>query len=138
MSVHVVRAGRSRRTSIPRDDALLVAAPVAGSVIWLVPTDGYLLVGYVAAFFLFYSLGAHVDDRRVVAATIVFGLAVGLAATARQGEGIGEYAGAILAVLAPPGVGLLVRRQRERAHRLEELAVFLERERDQRARAAVA
>ena len=33
-----------------------VEAAIAGSVIWLVPTDGYVYLGYVAAFVLVYSL----------------------------------------------------------------------------------
>ena len=115
-----------------------VAAAVAGSLVYLVPTDGFVLVGYVAAFFLYYSVGAYVDDGRVVAAMVAFGLAVSLAATAMREQAIGEYLSAVLAVLAPTGVGLLVRRQRQYAHKLEELAAYLERERDHLARQAVA
>jgi signal transduction histidine kinase len=115
-----------------------VAATVAATLVWLVPTDGYVLVGYVAAFFLYYSVGAHVADLRVVAAVATFGLAVSVVATALAGAAVGEYAGAILAVVAPTGVGVLVRGQRRRARELEEIAGHLERERDQRARIAVA
>lgn len=114
-----------------------VAAAVAGSLVWLVPTDGYVLVGYLAAFFLYYSVGAFVGDRRVAAAVTAFGVAVSLAGTALSTGGIGEYVGAILAVVAPVGVGILVRDHRERASRLEELAVYLEQERDRQAHAAV-
>ena len=50
-------AGRWRRTHP-------VAATVAGSLAWLIPTDGYLFLGYVVAFLLYYSLAAYVGDRR--------------------------------------------------------------------------
>ena len=115
-----------------------VAAAVAGSLVWLVPTDGYVLVGYIAAFFLYYSVAAYVDDRRIVAAVVAFGITVSVIATAEQGQGVGEYAGSILAIAAPAGVGLFVRRQRQWAQQLEELSAYLERERDREAHQAVA
>jgi signal transduction histidine kinase len=115
-----------------------VAAAVAGSLPWLIPTDGFLLVGYVAVFFLYYSLGAYVEDLRVVGATVVFALALALGGTWSQHLAIGEYAGAALALVAPPAVGRLVRHQRLRARELERVAAQLELERDHRARIAVA
>ena len=115
-----------------------VAAAVAGSLVWLVPTDGYVLVGYIAAFFLYYSVAAYVGDRRIVAAVVAFGITVSVIATAEQSLGVGEYAGSILAIVAPAGVGLFVRRQRQWAKQLEELAAYLERERDREAHQAVA
>src|SRR5699024_4234891 len=90
-----------------------VAAALAGCAPWLVPTDGFILVGYVAAFFLFYAVTAYTADLHLAAATVIVGLAVGVAGTAIQHLGIGDYAGAVLAVVAPAGVGLLVRRERE-------------------------
>jgi signal transduction histidine kinase len=79
-----------------------------------------------------------VDDLRVVGATVVFGLALALGGTWSQHLGIGEYAGAALALVAPPAVGRLVRRHRLRARELERVAAQLERERDHQARIAVA
>src|SRR3954467_7300026 len=36
------------------------AAALVGTLVWLIPTPGgYLLLGYVVAVLLFYSLGAH-------------------------------------------------------------------------------
>src|SRR4051812_33605726 len=32
-------------------------AALAGSAIWIVPTEGYLYLGYVAAFVLFFAVG---------------------------------------------------------------------------------
>src|SRR4051794_2016167 len=62
------------------------AAAVAGTLIWLVPTDGYVYLGYVAAFVLFYSLAAHVADARRVALITALGVAVTVAATAMRSE----------------------------------------------------
>lgn len=70
------------------------------------PTDGYLMLGYVAAFFLYYSVGAHVPRPPVVALVAVTGVLLAVTAAAQRGEGIGEYSGGITAVLAPVAVGL--------------------------------
>src|SRR5262245_43063757 len=48
-----------------------VPATLAGSVVWLVPTDGYLYLGYVAALLLYFSLATEVRDVRVVGAVAV-------------------------------------------------------------------
>jgi len=114
-----------------------VAATVVGSIPFFIPADGFLVFGYVAVFFLYYSLTAHARDRAAVGAVVAFGCAGTVAGGLEQGVGAGEWAGGFLAVLAPAGVGLLVRAQRARAERLEELAVHLESERERRERAAV-
>lgn len=113
-------------------------AALAGALPWMVPAHGYLLLGYVASAILFYSLTATVGDRLVVTAVVVLAIACSVVAGVQQAVGIGEYVAGVVAVLAPAGVGLLVRAQRERTRRLEEITVLLERERDQRERAAVA
>jgi signal transduction histidine kinase len=115
-----------------------VLAALAGSAVWLIPTDGFLIVGYVAVFFLYYSVGAYVGDRRVVAAVAAAGIALTAAANLDRSLGIGEYLSGVLAVVAPVLVGVFVRRQRAQARRLEELTWHLERERERGARAAVA
>jgi signal transduction histidine kinase len=95
-----------------------VAAPLVGTVLWVYPTDGYLVVGYVAVLLLFYSLAVEVDDIRIVAAVPTFTLAVSVSTMIRTGEGIGEWLGSFLAVLAPVAVGRVVRRDRERTERV--------------------
>lgn len=120
------------RRSHPVPAALVGAAP------WLIPSDGFILVGYVAAFCLFYAVTAYTADLHVASATVLVGVVLGVVGTAIQHQHVGEYAGAIVAVVAPAGVGLLVRRQREHHRRLEELNLLLERERDDRARSAIA
>jgi signal transduction histidine kinase len=115
-----------------------VAATLAGTAVWLIPTDGFILVGYIAAFLLYYGLTAYQDDLHVAAAVVIIGAAIGIATAAIQHLGIGEYLTGVLIVVAPAGVGLLARRQQEHRRRLEELNLLLERERDERTRAAIA
>jgi signal transduction histidine kinase len=115
-----------------------VAAALAGSLVWLVPTHGYLYLGYVAGLLLYFSLATEVDDARTVAATAAAGCALGALAVWTHHDVVGELFGSVLVVLAPVAAGRLVRRQREQHRRLEELTLHLERERERGARVAVA
>jgi signal transduction histidine kinase len=107
-----------------------VAAALAGTAVWLIPTDGYVWLGYVSAFVLFYSLAAYTPDGRTVAAVTAFGIAATIAAAVVQEEVLGEYFGAISAVVGPALAGRVVRR-------LRTLTAELEHERERSARAAV-
>ncbi|WP_238008482.1 sensor histidine kinase [Dactylosporangium sp. AC04546] len=115
-----------------------VAAALVGSAVWLVPTDGFVLVGYIAAFLLFSAVTAEVPDPQLAAAIVLIGTVFSIIGTAEQPAHAGDFVGAVVGVLAPAAVGVVVRRQRRRQRRLEELAAHLERERDRRERAAVA
>lgn len=95
-----------------------LAATLVGLIPWAVPTDGYLVVGYVAVILLFYMLAVEVDDLRVVAAATAFALALSVVTLIQVEEGIAEYLSSFLAVVAPVGVGRLVRRERDRAHKM--------------------
>ena len=115
-----------------------ISAVLAASVVALVPTDGYLFLGYIALFFLYYSLGAYVADLRLVIVITAVGVALICAVNMIRSEAIGEYLSGVTAVLVPPAVGLFVRRQRAREQLLEELTRHLELERERGANAAVA
>src|SRR3954452_9487287 len=115
-----------------------VSATLVGSVVWLIPTDGYLYLGYVAALLLYYSLAVEVDDFRAVAAVAVAGCALGASAVLVHHDVLGELFGSVLIVVAPVAVGRIVRRERLQQRRLEDLTLHLERERERGARAAVA
>jgi signal transduction histidine kinase len=93
-----------------------VRALIVGTAAWAIPTDGYLVVGYVAVFLLLYSFAVAVDDVRVVVAApmILYGLSV--VALLRNDEPIGEWLGSVLAVSVPVVVGRFVRRERAHAH----------------------
>jgi len=114
-----------------------IPAALVGTVIWLVPTDGYLYLGFVAAFLLYYSVAVYVPDVRRFGAVVAIGLVVTVASTAMRSEVVGEYFGALPAVLVPALAGRVVRRLREQTRRLEELAEHLERERERAERSAV-
>src|SRR3954471_166852 len=114
------------------------AAALAGSLIWLVPSDGYVMLGYVAAFVLYYSLAAHVTSIRRVALVVAAGVACSIAGSVEHGAVVGEYFVALSAVVAPALVGRIVRRQRRQAARLADLAHQLDVERERGMRAAVA
>ncbi len=112
-----------------------VAAVVAGSVPWLVPTDGRVVFGYAAACVLYYSLAVHV--RRPYA-PVAFGIAVAALSPWISHEPPGAYAAALSAVAVPTLAGRLVRHQRRQDARLRELAEELQHERERTAQLAVA
>jgi signal transduction histidine kinase len=96
-----------------------VAATVVGLIPWGIPTEGgYLVVGYVTVILLFYSLAAEVEDLRIVVAVAAFALVLGFTTLIQMDEGIAEYLSSVLAVTAPIVVGRLMRRERERTHRM--------------------
>jgi signal transduction histidine kinase len=95
-----------------------VAATLVGLIPWAIPTDGYLIVGYVAVILLFYMLAVEVDDMRVVVGVAALALALSVTTLIQLEEGIAEYLSSFLAVIAPVAVGRLVRRERDRTHRM--------------------
>ena len=115
-----------------------VAAAIAGSLAWLIPTDGYLFLGYVAAFLLYYTLAARVGAARTVLAVAALGVALSIASAAARSDVTGEYFGALPAVVLPTAAGRVVRRLSEQTQQLAELTMHLEREREGAERAAVA
>src|SRR4051794_38512160 len=129
--------------------ALLATVPIAfrgrnaalaafiGSATWWIDTDGYIVLGYVAAALLFYSLGAHEPDSRRVLAVAGFEIAAGLVGTLRSQPAAYEFVAAVSIVIGPTLVGRIVRRQHQQAERLRELTWHLERERERSAYAAV-
>jgi signal transduction histidine kinase len=113
-------------------------AALTGVSAWWLETDGYILVGYAAAFLLFYSLGAHEPDRRKLLAACAFALIAGAVGVTRSDPLVYEYVGSLFIVVGPTLVGRIVRRQEEQAARLRELTHHLEVERERSAHTAVA
>jgi signal transduction histidine kinase len=130
--------------------ALLTTAPVAvrrthpvlaalvSTAAGLIPSNGYVYVGYVVAFIVFYSVAAYVPQWRRVAAVVAAGVALTVLGSAIHGAVFGDYFGALSAVVAPAVVGSFVRYQREQSRRLQELTRQLERERELNVARAVA
>ncbi|WP_083501919.1 sensor histidine kinase [Sphaerimonospora mesophila] len=115
-----------------------VIAALAGSLIWLVPTHGFLFLGYVIAVLLYYSVGTQVAALGATVATAVTGSVTGAVATLLGPEPFGAVFGAVLAVAAPTAIGRLVAHQRAQTTRMKELAEDLRRERAGAERVAVA
>ena len=113
-------------------------AALVGVSGWWLETDGYILLGYVAAFLLFYALGAYEPDRRKIVAAFAFALVAGAIGVTRSDPLIYEYVGSLLIVVGPTLVGRIVRQRQDQAERLRELAWHLERERERSAHTAVA
>ena len=113
------------------------AAALAGTALWCLHTDGFIVLGYVAAFLLFYSLGAHDPDDRRVIAVCAFALITGAVGTTQSHPVLYEYVATFFIVVGPTVVGRLARRQREQAERLRDLTEHLERERERTAHLAV-
>jgi signal transduction histidine kinase len=115
-----------------------LAAALAGTAIWFVPTDGHLVFGYVAAFVLYFSLAAHVEDLEPVVAVTAFGVGVSITNAWIDGKTPGGYLAAPGAVLLPALAGRLVRHERVQAQRLRALGAELAHERERTGRLAVA
>ncbi len=115
-----------------------VLAALVSTGAGLIPSDGYVYVGYVVAFIVFYSVAVYVPDGRRVVAVVAGGAAIAVAASVIHGAVFGEYFGALSAVVAPAVVGRFVRFHRAQARRLAELTEHLELERERNvARALV-
>src|SRR3954466_4408652 len=66
------------------------AAALAGALIWLVPSDGYMLLRYVAAVVLSCALAADVASMRRVALVAAAGVACSIAGSVEHGAVLGE------------------------------------------------
>ncbi len=114
-------------------------AALAMTAIWTVPTpDGFLLLGYVIAGLLFYSVGAHVAVPWRIVAVCGIAVVVGVVLTLLGPEHPTAAIGSVLVVIGPAAAGRLVAHQREQNRRLRELTAQLLRERALAERTAVA
>ena len=100
-------------------------AAFLGTLPWFIPTDGYVIVGYVAIFVLMYSVAAYVDSPLRVGLISAYIIAIGLGGAYLNDETTGEYVGAVTAVLLPVLAGRLVRHHREQTEQLRELTAEL-------------
>ena len=107
-----------------------VVAALVTTAAGLIPSNGYVYVGYVVSFIVFYSVAAYVPQWRRVAAVVAAGVVMAVLGSAIHGAVFGDYFGALSAVLAPAVVGRFVRYQREQSRRLQELTRQLEHERE--------
>jgi signal transduction histidine kinase len=114
------------------------AAALIMTAFWIIPTDGFLLLGYVIAGVLFYSLGAYDPVLWRVVAVTAAAVGVGVAVTLLGPEVWQAAIGSALAVAGPAVAGQLVAEHRAQNARLRELTAELVRERAAAERAAAA
>ncbi len=106
------------------------AAALVTTAAGLIPSHGYVYVGYVVSFIVFYSVAVFVPQGRRVAAVVAAGVVLAVLGSAIHGAVFGDYFGALSAVVAPAVVGRFVRYQREQSRRLQDLTRQLEHERE--------
>jgi signal transduction histidine kinase len=109
-----------------------VEAAAASAAFWLVPLEGYPVLGFVAVVLQFFSLGSLGRPGRAVAVVTALAAVTSVVGTLLGPEPPVAAVGALLVVLAPVLAGRLVRRQR---HQNEVLAALTLELRDERRRA---
>src|SRR3954447_290946 len=114
------------------------AAAVVGSAAFLVPThDGFLVLGYVVAVILFFSVGAYLDRFRDVLLVTAWAVACSVETIVWVDKPV-EVLGSLLVVFGPVVAGRLVAVQRDQTERLRRLTAELAVERARAEQAAVA
>lgn len=120
-----------------------VEAALVSAAFWVIPLDGFPLLGFVAVVLQFFSLGARAQSRWAVIAVTAFASATSVVGTLLGPELPVAAVGALLVVWAPTLAGRLVRHLhqqnlalaaltgelREQRIRAEEAAVGAERAR---------
>lgn len=115
-----------------------VTSALAGSVVWLVPSEGFLFLGYVVAALLFFSVGTDVAPRWRFLATTGAGTALGVVATVLGPEPWPVAFGSALAVGGPAVAGRLMAHQRAQTALLRDLTARLVQEQATAERAVLA
>lgn len=114
-----------------------VVAALVGTSFWLVPTDGYLILGFVVAAVLFFGVGVHEPRDLVAVLVVAWGSAVGLFSILTSDQPPESAFVLLVVVGAPVVVGRVVREWQRRAAQLADLAHRLESERGQAEELAV-
>lgn len=114
-----------------------VPAALVSSSTWLVPVDGFPVLGFVTALLVFFGLGAHGAPGRVVAATAAWGAGAGIVGTLLGPEPPVAVLGAVLIVVAPTLAGRLVAHLQRQNAELAQLTHHLREERRQAQAVAV-
>jgi signal transduction histidine kinase len=129
------------RRRMPTLTLLAVAGALVAGAIVVSHSQGIAVEVFLAALLVFYSVGANCDDRRSPVVGGVALAAIAAADLARPGfysSSGHSRPGAWLAFAIAWLVGRDLRRRRQRVVRLETRAQRLEREREEKARVAVA
>ena len=114
-----------------------VEAALASSAFWLIPLDGYPVLGFVAVVVQFFSLGSWGAPRTAVVLVALWASAASVVGTLLGPEPPVATVGGVLAVVAPVLAGRLVRHQRHQGEALADLAAQLREEQRRVEEAAV-
>lgn len=114
-----------------------VESALVSSAFWLIPLDGYPVLGYVVVILQFFALGSRGTPRAAVVLATLWACAVSVVGTLLGPEAPVAAIGGALAVAAPVGVGQVVARLRRQNAELARLTEDLRRERLNAEEAAV-
>ena len=114
-----------------------VEAALVSSAFWVIPTDGFPVLGFVGIVLVFYALGAWPGPRPVTAAVTAWAVVLGVIGTLLGPEEPVAAVGAVLVVVAPVLAGQVVARERTRTAALARLTQELDAERAHAEEAAV-
>jgi signal transduction histidine kinase len=106
-----------------------VEAALVASAAWLIPLDGYALLGYPVVLLQFYALGRYGEPRLAVVLTALWASAAGVVGTLLGPEVRFAVISAVLVVVAPVLAGRLVGHLAHQNEALRELAEELRQER---------
>jgi signal transduction histidine kinase len=114
-----------------------VEAALVASAFWLIPLDGFPVLGFVVVILQFFSLGSYGEPTRAVALTTAWATATSVVGTLLGPEAEVAAVGAVLVVVAPVLAGRLVRHLRRQNAELTSLTAQLREERHRAEEAAV-
>lgn len=115
-----------------------ITSAFLGTAAWLIPTDGYLILGFVVAVVLFFSVGANAPSLAATATVTLWGAAVGTRSVLSSAQPPETTYAMLVAVVSPVVAGRILAEHQRQASRLAELAASLEQERSVAERVAVA
>jgi signal transduction histidine kinase len=114
-----------------------VEAALASAAFWLIPLDGYPVLGFVAVILQFFALGNRGEPGRAVALVVLLASVTSVVGTLLGPEAPVAAIGACLVVVAPTLAGRLVRHQQRQNQALVALTRELAEERSRAEEAAV-
>ncbi len=114
-----------------------VESSLIASAFWLIPLDGYPVLGYPATILQFFALGRRGEPLVAVALTSVWAAVAGVIGTLLGPEPPVAAIGAVIVVAAPVLAGRLVRHLDQQNQALKELTRELQEERIRAEAAAV-
>jgi signal transduction histidine kinase len=114
-----------------------VAAAVVSATFWLIPLDGFPVLGFVVVILQFFALGSWGAPRTAVVLTCLYAVATAVTGTLLGPEPPVAAIGGVLAVVAPVRAGQVLHHLRHQNQALADLTGKLRDERRKAEEAAV-